>query len=43
VRLKAATLWLPMFNFGYPGRRQRSLRSRFLALGFDRVVASRLS
>ena len=27
----------------YPGRRQRSLRSHCLALGFDRDVASRLS
>ena len=30
------------FSSAYPGRRQRSLRSRFLALRFDRDVASRL-
>ena len=40
---RAATLWLPLVCSAYPGRRQRSLRSRCLALGFDRAVASRLS
>ena len=36
-------MWLPSIRYLYPGRRQRSLRSRCLALGFDRDVASRLS
>ena len=40
--LSSATLWLRVFVVAYPGRRQRSLRSRFLALRFDRDVASRL-
>lgn len=40
---RAATLWLIPIHSMYPGRRQRSLRSRFLALGFDRAVASRLA
>ena len=40
---RAATLWLLVLVFVHPGRRQRSLRSRFLALGFVSVVPSGLS
>ena len=40
---RTATLWLPVFWTVYPGQRQRSLRSRCLALGFDSVVPLGLS